>query len=117
MLVDDEPDIAQIMAFILTNAGFETVWVEDPRQAVPQLLAEDHALLVLDLMMPEMDGFQLLAAVRGEPKLATLPVLILSCRLLSQSETALLSSRRAEMMSKPFESHRLLEKVREMIAE
>lgn len=117
MLVDDEASIAQIMTFILSKAGFEVDWVEDPREAVSRLLAEDHALLILDLMMPEMDGFQVLAAVRGEIQLRALPVLILSCRLLSPNETSLLASRQADMMAKPFEPHRLLEKVREMIAE
>lgn len=117
MLVDDEADIARIVAFILSKAGFETAWVKDPREAVPRLLASDHALLVLDLMMPGMDGFQVLAAVRDEPRLKDLPVLILSSRLLRPDETAVLSSRKAEVMGKPFEPHRLLEKVREMIAE
>lgn len=116
MLVDDEPDMTYIVSAILSQAGFE-MSVNKPREAIPALLISDHAMLILDLMMPDMDGFQVLTKIRKEERLSKLPVLILSCRTLSHDETALLASLKAEVMAKPFEPHRLIEKVREMALE
>lgn len=115
--VDDEPDITFIIEFVLTSGGFDVVRLNDSSKAVDELVKNDFALLILDLMMPQMDGFTVLNNLRQQPKLKDLSVLILSSRQLSTEETELLKSNNAQMMGKPFEPHRLLEKVREMIAE
>ncbi len=115
--VDDEPDITFIIEFVLTSGGFDVVRLNDSSKAVSELESGNYSLLILDLMMPQMDGFTVLENLRQQDKLKNLSVLILSSRQLSTEETELLRSRNAQMMSKPFEPHRLLEKVREMITE
>jgi len=113
--VDDEPDITYIVEFVLTNGGFDVVRLNDSTQTIPELLANDYSLLILDLMMPKMSGFDILENLRKENRLAHLNVLILSSRQLSNGETEFLRDHRADMMSKPFEPFRLLEKVREIV--
>lgn len=115
--VDDEPDITFIIEFVLTSGGFDVVRLNDSSKAVDELLAGSYSLLILDLMMPQMDGFTVLENLRKQDKLKDLSVLILSSRQLSTEETEMLKNSKAQMMSKPFEPHRLLEKVREMITE
>jgi DNA-binding response OmpR family regulator len=117
LLVDDEPDITYIVEFILSTAGFEVVRINDSRKAIPELLAACYDLLILDLMMPGQSGFEVLAELRKEKALDRLPVLILSSRQLTTEDTAFLASHHAGMMAKPFEPHRLLEKVREIVAD
>jgi DNA-binding response OmpR family regulator len=68
-------------------------------------------------MMPQMNGFQVLEAMRKSKKLVNLPVLILSSRQLTAQETEFLKNHGAQMMAKPFEPNRLLEKVREIVTE
>jgi DNA-binding response OmpR family regulator len=117
LLVDDEPDITYIVEFILSTAGFEVARVNDSRKAVAELLSKRYDLLILDLMMPEKSGFEVVEDLRKEHGLADLPVLILSSRQLSHEETAFLASHHADMVAKPFEPHRLLEKVREIMTD
>jgi len=117
LLVDDEADITYIVEFILAQSDIEVDYCNDSRQAVPKLLEKDYSLLILDLMMPHLSGFEVLQEVRKQEKLKGLPIMILSSRQLSPDETSLIDSMHANMMSKPFEPHRLLEKVREIIAD
>lgn len=117
LLVDDEPDLTYIIEFILSSAGFEVVRCNTSKNALSELLSQPYDLLLLDLMMPEMDGFEVLQSVRGKTELEKLPVLVLSSMQLSREQTAELSSLHAEMMTKPFEPQRLLDKVREMAVE
>ncbi len=113
--VDDEPDITYIVEFVLTNGGFEVMRLNDSTLAVNELLANQYALLILDLMMPKMSGFDVLEALRKEDPLKELKVLILSSRQLTNDETEFLKEHGANVMSKPFEPSRLLEKVREIV--
>lgn len=113
--VDDEPDITFIVDYILTTGGFEVKRLTDSSKAVDELQANGYSMLILDLMMPQMDGFKVLEKMRGIDKLKKMPVMILSSRQLKQEETDFLKNHNAEVMAKPFEPHRLLEKVREMV--
>ena len=117
LLVDDEPDITFIVEFVLSSAGFGITRLNDPREAVPELLKGGYSLMILDLMMPHMDGFEVLDKVRDEGTLSNLSVIILSSRQLDAEETANLTEKHAIMIAKPFEPHRLLEKVREILPE
>jgi len=115
--VDDEPDIVYIIEFILTNGGFKVTKLTDSTKTISELLSDDYSLLILDLMMPKMDGFTILKLIRDEAKLKNLPVLILSSRYLSNDETEFLQSMSAYVMAKPFEPYRMLDKVREIITD
>lgn len=115
--VDDEPDITYIVEFILTSGGFEVKRLNDSTLAVSELQGDDYALLILDLMMPKMNGFKVVEAIRKIEELKKLPILILSSRQLSNEETEFLKSNNTNVMAKPFEPHRLLEKVREIVSD
>lgn len=115
--VDDEPDITYIVEFVLSSGGFEVTKINDSTKAIEELCSREYALLILDLMMPKMSGFQVLTGLREVEKLKDLPVLILSSRQLTNEETDFLNRNDAEVMSKPFEPSRLLEKVREIVTE
>lgn len=117
LYVDDEMDLIYIVEFIMQNGGLEIVTINDSTQTIPELSRNNYSLLILDLMMPKMSGFEVLDAIRKEVKLKTLPVLILSSKQLTNEETDLLKENGAQMMTKPFEPHRLLEKVREILSE
>ncbi len=117
LMVDDEPDITYIIEFLLSNGGFEVRILNASSKTVPELLSDDYQLLILDLMMPKMDGFSVLESLRKEGKLEKLPVLILSSRNLTNEDTDMLKNLNTQVMAKPFEPHRLLDKVREMVTE
>jgi len=115
LYVDDETDIGYIVEFILQNGGLDIKTLSDSTMAEKELLDGDYSLLILDLMMPNMNGFQVLENVRRISKLENMPILILSSKQLTNSETEFLSQNNAYVMAKPFEPSRLLEKVREIL--
>ena len=115
LIVDDEPDITYIIDFVLKNGGFDVEKINDSTLAPNSIEENDYSLMILDLMMPKLDGFSLLKQIRDTEKGKILKVLILSSRQLSSEETEMIGSLNASVMAKPFEPYRLLDKVREMV--
>ena len=115
LLVDDEPDITYIAEFALSAADFEVSRLNDPREVVDFLKGSTVDVAVLDIMMPHIDGLSLLGEIREADKLKKLSVIILSSKQLDEEETAYLNEHHAHFMSKPFETQRLVEKIRELL--
>lgn len=82
LVVDDEPDALQLFRRMLTNAkkGFRVLRASDGKQALEILQSQKPDLILLDLVMPEMDGFQLLAIKEADKNLRQIPVLLISAR-------------------------------------
>ncbi|MBI3972781.1 MAG: response regulator [Chloroflexi bacterium] len=78
MVVDDEPDIRDIVAAVLEDEGYSVVVASNGQQALEMLPAERPDLVVLDVMMPRMDGRELLRRMGEHPELARLPVIVMS---------------------------------------
>ena len=78
MLVDDSPDSCEPVAKYLEQAGHIVTCVRDGREALFQVLADMPDVIVLDLMMPEMDGPSFLEVVRSYLRLQSLPVVVLT---------------------------------------
>jgi two-component system alkaline phosphatase synthesis response regulator PhoP len=116
LLVDDEPDITFIVEFILNSGGFEVTRLNDSTKTIEELKSKKYSLIILDLMMPQQSGFTTLKLIREDDELKSQPVLILSTRQISVEETGFLKQHEAQIMAKPFEPQRLLEKVREILA-
>lgn len=80
LVVEDEPSIAESLSFILQRAGFEVEIVPDGTEALISLRRHSYSLLVLDIMLPGMNGFDILRAIRGDPVLNSLPVIVLTAK-------------------------------------
>ncbi len=80
LVVDDEPDMVDLLATILKSDGFQVDTDTDGRSALARLLADPPDLVLLDLMMPDLDGMELLKLLRLDAKGANVPVLVVSAR-------------------------------------
>jgi CheY-like chemotaxis protein len=80
LIVDDSRYIRELLTLHLSNAGYEVVAAEDPVAALKFLLQERPSLMLVDVDMPYMNGFELLNAVKGDPAYSSLPVLFLTAR-------------------------------------
>ena len=69
LVVEDDPDIAQLVAHYLEKAGFTTEIASSGRDALASIAAQPPDLLVLDLMLPQVDGLEICRVVRGNPRL------------------------------------------------
>jgi DNA-binding response OmpR family regulator len=80
LIVDDDRDCLTVLRSMLENQGFMVRAAQNGRQALEQLQAEPPDIVLLDIMMPEMDGLQTLERIRNDPVTARLPVILLSAK-------------------------------------
>ena len=78
LVVDDEPECREIIAALLTEEGYVVVCAEDGRQALDYMSSSTPGLILLDLMMPNMSGWEFLERKKQDPRLAAVPVVLIS---------------------------------------
>ena len=76
VVVDDNPDLCTVLAKLLRAVGHDATPLTDGEAVVPLLRERPAALVILDVMMPGMDGFDVLAAIRGDARTADVPVVM-----------------------------------------
>lgn len=114
-VVDDEPDVIELLRTILEAEGFEVEATTDGRSALPRIVDRPPDLLLLDLMMPDMDGFELLKLVRQDPRGRDVRVLILSARTAPQDQLESLQLGANAYVFKPFSPRDLVRQVRSLL--
>ena len=102
LLAEDEPNIVESLTFLLERAGFQISVVSDGRQALESALEQQPAVLVLDLMLPELDGYEVLRRLRADPKGEYLPVLMLTAKGQRIDRETALECGADLFMTKPF---------------
>ena len=88
LVVDDEPDVRELFNITLKMAGHETDTAKHGQEALDRLATESPDLIVLDLMMPHVDGFSFLAHVRGEMSTKPMRVLVATAKVLEDADQA-----------------------------
>jgi CheY-like chemotaxis protein len=100
LLVDDDPNALEMLEETLRAAGYETQSVRSGTRALEVLASKDVGAILLDLLMPGMDGFQVIRHVREVPTLRELPILVMTAKNLSQNEIDLLSKETQGLLQK-----------------
>ncbi len=90
LLVDDDPTTLELLEETLRSAGNQTQSVQSGEQALETLSSNRFAALVLDLLMPGMDGFEVIRQVRAQPALKELPILVMTAMTLTPAQLAVL---------------------------
>jgi DNA-binding response OmpR family regulator len=115
LIADDDEDIVALVKIRLERAGFRVVTARNGEEALEQARREAPSLAVLDAMMPRLDGYAVLKALREDPVLAATPVVMLSARVHADDIGRGLEAGADEYLAKPFRSERLLEVVHELL--
>ncbi len=102
LLAEDEPNIVESLTFLLKRAGFKIKVASDGRLALDTALEQQPAVLVLDLMLPELDGYEVLRRLRADPKGEKLPVLMLTAKGQRIDRETALECGADLFMTKPF---------------
>lgn len=110
LLADDNGDLREYVARILTP-WYDVAAVANGAEALQQARTESFDLIISDVMMPEMDGFELLRAIRNDERLAATPFIMLSARAGEEAAIEGLSSGADDYLAKPFSSEELLARV------
>jgi CheY-like chemotaxis protein/cellulose synthase/poly-beta-1,6-N-acetylglucosamine synthase-like glycosyltransferase len=115
LLVDDEEHIQKLVSLGLRRAGYHVTIAANGREALARLAEATPDLVVSDVMMPDLDGFALLAHLRADPVLRLLPVIMLTARGSTDDVEAGLGLGADDYLAKPFEMRELLARVRAKI--
>ncbi len=100
LLVDDDVDSLESLSRLLHESGWQTTLATNGKEALAVLEKTLPAAIVLDLMMPEMDGFEFLQRIRSEPTLRSIPVVIMTGKIPSADEKAFLRSHVTTILTK-----------------
>ncbi len=112
LIVDDNPEILEIIQILLEGEGYETTTVQDGTTAQQLLLEQDFDLIILDIMLPGMNGYQTCLNLR---KISNVPVLFLSARGKDSDKTLGFSSGGDDYLTKPFSYSELVSRVKALI--
>jgi DNA-binding response OmpR family regulator len=115
LVVDDEIGALTLIGIMLERGGFEVLKAKDADQALAVLELDTPDLIILDVMMPGMDGIELCRLLRERADTASLPVLILSARGDAKSVMSGMDAGASDYLPKPILHHDLVSKVRRML--
>lgn len=116
LTVEDTPNLRRLIAYVLSRAGYQVVQAGDGEEAVEALKKHRPDLILLDVRMPRMDGFELLELIRGFPSAASIPVVMLTSLSGPREMDRALSLGVVDYLVKPLEPKTLLSKVRAVLA-
>ena len=113
-MIDDEPAIHRLVQIILEQEGFQVEGMEERAEARRSVKLGKPDVIILDLMMPEVDGFEILKMLKEDDETRDIPVIILTVRILVEDRQKALSMGADLYMTKPFEPSQLVEAVRSL---
>ena len=112
LVVDDEDDILHFLELVLREKGYDVATASGGHEALTKAQLEQPNLILLDIMMPQMDGWEVLKALSRESATAAIPVLVLTARGDEQDAARGLALGAKRYMSKPFDVRALIAEVR-----
>ena len=115
LFIDDDAGISEVLAAGLYLQGFESIKASNGRQALELLKTEKPDVVVLDVMMPGLDGFQICRTLKETPETSKLPVVFLTARSAPADVQRGLALGADDYLSKPIDIYELAERLRRVI--
>jgi DNA-binding response OmpR family regulator len=115
LCIEDEADVAELVCHLLRRAGYRVETAATGREALAKIARRPPALILLDLMLPDIDGFALCEILRLDAVTATIPVIVLSGWTSSESRHVGLELGALDYVVKPFSPRDLLQRVKRLM--
>jgi DNA-binding response OmpR family regulator len=115
LVIDDDLELLQMIRLMLEQDGYEVFTTADGADGIAKTRQLQPDLVILDLMMPEVDGFQVLQAIRNDPIVSDTPVLVLTARAQPVDREAALAARADDYLAKPVSHKELRDRIRELL--
>ncbi len=116
LLAEDEPNIVEPLTFLLERAGFDVAVETDGRKALNAALADTPDVMILDVMLPELDGYEVLRRLRADRRAETLPVLVLTAKGQREDRETALDCGADLFITKPFANADIVKAVEQLAA-
>jgi CheY-like chemotaxis protein len=107
LVIDDEPDLRWLIRMSLERAGHEVLDAEDGLRGIALAMKQRPEVIVLDLMMPVMDGYGVLDELAKDPRTASVPVVVLSAKAIPDEADRVTAAGARRFLEKPFDPDEL----------
>lgn len=115
LVVDDEPDAVELVQFNLKGAGYDVVTAADGEEAIEKARTTFPNLIVLDLMLPEVDGLEVCKILRRDPRTAGIPIIMLTAKAAEIDRVLGLELGADDYVTKPFSPRELVLRVKRLL--
>ena len=115
LVVDDDRDIVRLVSSYLEKAGYEVVTANDGETALHVLRRDQPQLVILDLMLPDRDGWDVARLIRSDPSLAATPIIMLTARVEDNDKIIGLEIGADDYITKPFNPREVVARVRALL--
>jgi chemosensory pili system protein ChpA (sensor histidine kinase/response regulator) len=116
MVVDDSLTVRRITSRLLAREGFDVLTAKDGIEALELLDAETPDVILLDIEMPRMDGFEFTRTIKGNPERSRIPIVMITSRTAEKHRSRAKDLGVDLYLGKPFQEEELLKHLREMLA-
>ncbi|PTY01101.1 response regulator transcription factor [Opitutus sp. ER46] len=116
LVVDDEPDALEVLGFKLKEAGYAPIFAKDGSRAITAARDEHPDLIVLDLMLPEVDGLEVCKVLRRDNTTAGIPIVMLTARAAEMDRVIGLELGADDYVTKPFSPRELVLRIKKLLA-
>ncbi len=117
LIVDDEPNILMALDFLFRKSGFHVFVARDGEEALALLQQEKPQVMLLDIMMPDIDGYQVCQYARRQEKLRDMKIVFLSAKSQTDDIKKGISLGADRYITKPFSTKALLKEVQELVSD
>ena len=115
LVVDDEPDALELISYNLKAAGFDVITADDGEEALKKARAGQPALILLDVMLPEVDGLEVCKTLRRDPATSTVPIIMLTAKAAEIDRVLGLELGADDYVTKPFSPRELVLRVKALL--
>ncbi|HWO41209.1 MAG TPA: response regulator [Candidatus Eisenbacteria bacterium] len=115
LLAEDNTDAAEIVSIVLKHFGYEVILAHDGVEAVKNAVTFEPDLILMDLMMPRMDGLEATAHIRQHPKTKSIPIIAATAMATSEGRKKCLAAGCDEYLPKPISPKQLAEAIRKLL--
>ena len=115
LLVDDDASVREAVSSALAGEGYDVTWFADPENALRQVLVQPPAVVLLDVTMPRLDGWEMCEILKRQSHTRDVPVLFLTGRTDVRDRITAMQVGGSDFISKPFHARDLRAKVRALV--
>ena len=117
LIVDDEDYIVTSLSFVMKNAGYEVDSAGDGEVALEKVRSKAPDLIILDVMMPKLDGFEVCKAIRANPEWNSVRIIMLTAKGRDSEREKGLAMGADDYLTKPFSTRDILKRAQEILSE
>ena len=117
LVIEDENDLVKAILIRLQQAGYEVSMAKDGQEGLEKARREEPDLILLDLMLPKMDGYKICGLLKADARYKSIPIIMATARAQETDEVLGLEVGADAYFTKPFEYGKLLAKIKELLKE